>query len=321
MDRFKILVSAPYVQQDIERFLPLFEKYNLDVDIPPVNERMEESQLMEIISRYHGVISGDDRITENVFKEAGKLKVISKWGTGIDSIDSKAAAKYNVKVCNTPNAFSVPVSDTVLGFILNFSRNITASDQEMKNGEWIKIKGKTLNEQTLGIIGLGNVGEQVAKRANAFGMKIIVNDIRPLSNYIIEQLEIEIVSKDVLYERSDFISINCDLNEISYHLLSEKEFEMMSKVPFIINTARGPIINQDDLIKALENKYIAGAGLDVFEFEPLPVESPLRKMKNVFLASHNSNSSPKYWEKVHINTFNNLLNGLYGTDKIWIDSL
>lgn len=308
--KWKVLVTAPYMQQEINKFLGFFKENEIEIDVPLVEERMEENQLLDIIEKYDGVVSGDDRFTEKVFQKAKKLKVISKWGTGIDSIDKSAAKKYGVKVCNTPDAFSHPVSDTVMAMMLSFSRTIIASDKTMKNGEWIKIKGKTLSEQTIGIIGLGNVGSRVARKAHAFGMNIIANDISDVNKTIIEEFNIEMVSKDELYKRADYISLNCDLNKTSYHLLTEKEFLKMERKPVIINTARGPIIKENDLIEALKSNMVSGAGLDVFEVEPLPKDSPLRSMDNVILSSHNSNSSPKYWDIVHRNTLNNLLKGL-----------
>lgn len=308
--KWKVLVTAPYMQKEIDRFQEFFKENEIEIDVPLVEERMEESQLIEIIEKYHGVISGDDRFTEKVFEKAKNLKVISKWGTGIDSIDRNVAKIYGVKVCNTPDAFSHPVADTVMAMILSFSRTIIASDKAMKNDEWIKIRGKALSEQTIGIIGMGNIGMRVARRAHAFGMKIIANDIREISNAVKEQYDIEVVSKEELFKRADYITLNCDLNETSYHLLAEKEFLKMERKPVIINTARGPIIKEKDLVEALKNNMVSGAGLDVFEFEPLPKDSPLRRMENVILSSHNSNSSPKYWEKVHQNTLNNLLEGL-----------
>jgi len=180
----------------------------------------------------------------------------------------------------------------------------------MKEGKWTKIKGKTLSEQTLGIIGIGNVGAQVAKRASAFNMRILGNDNREIPSVIKEQYNIEMVTKDEIYKSCDFISLNCDLNETSYHLLTKKAFDKMERVPVIINTARGGLIKEEDLIAALNCETISGAGLDVFEKEPLPIDSPLRYMDNCILSSHNTNSSPKYWEFVHHNTLKNLLIGL-----------
>lgn len=308
--KWKILVSAPYLKIDLDRFLSWFKEHDMDIDVAEQTERMEEADLLEVIDRYDGVVCGDDRFTEDVYKKAKKLKVISKWGTGIDSINKDIAEKYGVKVFNTPDAFSHPVADTVLAFMLSFSRNLIAHDKLMKEGNWEKIKGKTLGEQTLGIIGCGNVGTRVARRAYGFGMKILAYDIKKIPAHVCEQYGISQVELEELLKQSDFISTNCDLNETSRHILSDSQFSLMKETAIVINTARGGVIDETALVKALNENKIAGCGLDVYEMEPLPKDSPLRRMDNVILLPHNSNSSPKYWERVHINTLENLLKGL-----------
>ncbi len=302
---YKVIISAPYMQKEIDRFIEELKNKNIDIFIPEVKERLEEYDLLKIIEDVHGIICGDDRITEKVIDKAKKLKVIVKWGTGIDSINKEYAESKGIKVFNTPNAFTEPVSDTVIGFMLCFARNIINSDKIMKQGKWEKIKGFTLQEKTLGIIGVGNIGRRVAEKAKVFGMKIIGNDIKK-----IEDPPCKMVSLNELLEQADFVSINCDLNETSYHLINIEKLNLMKKDAIIINTARGPIIKEEDLILALKNKIIAGAALDVFEYEPLPEDSPLRKMDNVILSPHNSNSSKLFWDKVHRNSLNMLYKGL-----------
>ncbi|GAH75542.1 unnamed protein product, partial [marine sediment metagenome] len=265
--------------------------------LPPVKERLSEAELVPIIEKYDGIICGDDSFTKKVLQKAKKLKVIVKWGTGIDSIDQEAAKHLGIPVYNTPNAFSEPVSDTVMGFVLSFSRNISRSDQMMKSGGWEKILCYSLSEQTIGIIGIGNVGRLVARKANAFGMQIYGNDIKEIPEEMTKSLNITMVDKETLLGESDYVSLNCTLNETSYHLISKPQLQFMKNTAILINTARGNIVNEPDLIKALENKIIAGAALDVFEVEPLPQDSPLRRFENCLLSSHNSNSSPLYWQK------------------------
>ncbi len=239
-----------------------------------------------------------------------RLKVISKWGTGIDSIDKEYADSVGVMVGNTPNAFTLPVSDSVLGYMLAFARQLPWMNKSIKSGIWKKLPGKSLSEMTLGVIGVGNVGKAVIRRASGFGMRILGNDIRMIEpDFILEQ-GLEMVSLEELLEQSDFVSINCDLNPTSYHLINKDTLENNEKSAIIINTARGPIIDENALIIALQKSEIAGAALDVFEVEPLPIDSPLKTMKNVMLAPHNSNSSPQAWERVHWNTIRNLLQGL-----------
>ena len=308
--KFKILISAPYMQSAIERFRNIFEERDIDLIIPVVNERLEEKELLDLINDIDGVISGDDKFTEKVLRSAKKLKVISKWGTGIDSIDTATCRKLGIRVCNTPNAFSEPVADSVMGYILCFARNIHSMDRNMRKGNWEKIPCRSLRECTLGVIGVGNVGKAVVRRAVAFRIRILGNDIIEIPQKFIEETGIEMVTKRVLVSHSDFISLNCDLNPSSYHMIDDYMFSYCNHNAYIINTARGPIIDNQSLIKALQDKVIAGAALDVYEEEPLPLESPLLEMENVLLSPHNANSSPEAWEKVHLNTINNLLDAL-----------
>ena len=308
--KWKVMVSAPYLKIDIDRFRSWFDEHDMGIYVTEPVERMEEEDLLSIIEEYDGVVCGDDRFTEAVYQNAKKLKVISKWGTGIDSIHKEIAEKYGVKVFNTPDAFSHPVSDTVMAFMLAFARNLIPQDYLMKAGGWEKIKGKTLGEQVLGIIGCGNIGSRLAKKADAFGMRILVYDPKEVPKVIQEQYHIEQTDLNTLLRESDFVSTNCDLNETSYHILSKNEFEVMKSSAVVINTARGGVVDEKALISALQNRDIAGCALDVYEMEPLPPDSPLRTMDNVILMPHNSNSSPFYWEKVHISTLNNLWKGL-----------
>ena len=308
----KVLVSAPYLLPVIKRFKSLFKDNNIEIIIPRVNERLEEEELLKYIGDIDGVICGDDRFTARVLQAAPKLKVISKWGTGIDSIDQETCREEGIRVCNTPNAFSEPVADSVFGYMLCFSRNLIQMDRKMKNGEWKKIPGKALKECTLGVIGVGNVGKAVVRRAKNFGMTLLGNDIADMPQDFLAKTSIQMVTREDLLSNADFVSLNCDLNPSSYHMIDYNMFCLMKSSAIVINTARGPIIKESDLIQALEENKISGAALDVFEVEPLPADSPLKEMRNVLLAPHNANSSPEAWEAVHHSTIKNLINALNG---------
>jgi D-3-phosphoglycerate dehydrogenase / 2-oxoglutarate reductase len=306
-----VLVSAPYMLPSLERFRPVFAHYGIELIALEVQERLEEAELLAQAGKFDGAICGDDRFTERVITAClPRLKVISKWGTGIDSIDQAAATRLGVQVRNTPNAFTLPVSDTILGYMLAFARNLYWMDRELKSGKWQKIPGKSLSECTLGVVGVGNVGKAVLRRARAFGMKLLGNDIVPIASDFILENGIEMTGLKSLLKRCDFVSLNCDLNPTSQHLINSETLSWMKKDAVLINTARGSIIDEPALVAALQDGWIGGAALDVFEFEPLPVNSPLRKMANVLLAPHNANSSPAAWERVHWNTIRNLLDGL-----------
>lgn len=311
MSQKTILFSAPYMIPFLERFKPVFDHYQLELIVPEVHERLGETEILKYAGQFDGTICGDDRYSEAVIRQClPRLKVISKWGTGIDSIDKTVAEQLGVQVKNTPDAFTIPVADSVLGYVLAFARRIPWMDRAMKMGNWEKIPGKSLAECTLGVIGVGNVGKAVLRRAKAFGLRLLGNDIKPIDTDVIKELGVEMTTLEQLLQKSDFISINADLNPTSRHLINSETLSLVKPEVIIINTARGPIIDQPALIKALEEKKIAGAALDVFEDEPIPPDSPLLKMDNVLLAPHNSNSSPRAWERVHWNTIKNLLEGL-----------
>ena len=309
--KYTVLFTAPYMIPFVDRFKPVFDQYNIDLIVPDVHERMEESDLLNYAGQFDGAICGDDRYSARVIKAClPRLKVISKWGTGIDSIDAEACSHYEIKLCRTSNAFTLPVADTVMGYILAFARRQPWMDREMKSGKWEKIPGKALSECTLGVIGIGNIGKALTRRARSFGMKVYGTDIIEVDHVFVTETGIEMISLASLLSNSDFVSVNCDLNPTSYHLINGETLALMKPDAVLINTARGPIVEEQALIEALQAKRLAGAALDVFEQEPLPLESPLLKMDNVMLAPHNSNSSPAAWERVHWNTIKNLVEGL-----------
>lgn len=306
-----VLLSAPYMLPLLDRFRPVFEKYGIDLLLPEVHERLGETDLLKYAGQFDGAICGDDSYTARVLEAcAPRLKVISKWGTGIDSIDGESAARLGVKVCRTPNAFTLPVADTVLGHILAFARRQPWMDRAVKNGEWDKLPGRSLSECTLGVVGVGAIGKAVVRRARAFDMKILGTDIVDIDHMFLAETGLEMTTLESLLSNSDFVSLNCDLNPTSYHLIYAATLAKMKPTSILINTARGPVVDEPALVAALQKGAIAGAALDVFEAEPLPAESPLQQMDNVMLAPHNANSSPAAWERVHWNTIRNLVEGL-----------
>jgi len=315
-----ILFTAPYMIPFLDRFRPVLEEYGMELIVPEVEERLEEDDLLSHAGQFDGTICGDDRYSARVLEACvPRLKVISKWGTGIDSIDQNACARLGIKIGNTPNAFTLPVADTVMGYILAFARRHPWMDSAMKNGKWEKLPGRSLSECTLGVIGVGNIGKAVIRRASAFGMELLGNDIVEIKPDFVCEFRVEMTALNDLLQRADFVSVNCDLNPSSRHLINAGTLATMKSEAVVINTARGPIVDQPALVEALQFGGIAGAALDVFEQEPLPEGSPLLQMDNVIIAPHNANSSPMAWERVHWNTIRNLLDGL-GIDSSDLES-
>ena len=309
---YRVLVTAPPILPKIYNYKDLFDKKSVEIVVPPyeVVECLYENELKELLKDIDGILCGDDKITENVLKQAKRLKVISKWGTGIDTIDKNAAEKLDIEVLRVKDVFSEPVSDTVLAYILLFSRKIIEKNHLVRNNKWEKTESYALNEKSLGVIGLGHIGKVVSKKAISLGMNVYGTDIKKISEDFITNTDIKMVSLSELLINSDFITLHCDLNDTSFHLIGRDELKLMKPDSVLINTSRGEVIDQSVLERSLQKNEISGAALDVFEIEPLPSNSKFRQLENVYLSPHNSNASPKVFNKVDDLSIKNLFLGL-----------
>jgi D-3-phosphoglycerate dehydrogenase len=288
-----ILISCPHLQRDFHKYKYLFDEKGYQSVLPPVNQKLSEEYLLKIIDQFDGVIAGDDEFTQKVLEKASKLKVISKWGIGLDAIDLDTATKLGIKVYNTPNVFGDEVADLVMGYIILLSRKLHIIDQMVREGLWneAQIRGISLRDKTLGIIGVGSIGRSVTERAIAAGMNVIGYDIYSIPDSFIKEKGIKQVSLIELLKNSDFISLNCNLTPDNRHLIGKKEFAIMKKGVCIINTARGALIDEKYLINALRKNQIGGAALDVFENEPLSMKNPLHNFQNCIFGAHNSSNT------------------------------
>lgn len=301
--RWKVLISSSHMQSRLDRYRDLLEKNNIDVDTITRLQFVPETDLLGIIEPYHAIICSDDEITDKVLARAKNLKIISKWGVGTNSIDLESAKRRGIIVYNSPGAFSESCANMVFAYMLHFTRGAIDQDQSVRHGKWSHSSGIALAGKTIGVVGMGNVGQAVAKRAVAFEMRVLGNDIKKVSFD-------KMVSLEELLRESDFVSLHCDLNPTSRYLINEKTLMLMKRTAFLLNTARGPVVDETALIRALENKTIAGAGLDVFEVEPLPPASPLCRMVKVLLTPHNAYNTIEAENYVHDNTIKNLVEGL-----------
>jgi glyoxylate reductase len=265
---------------------------NFYVNVHDANEKiLSPDELVAHASGYDGIISQGNIISnEYIKKNSNILKVISNVSVGYDNVDIEFASRNNVAVLNTPNILDDAVADLSIGLLIASARKICEGNNYIKAGKWKKnswplFLGEDLSEQTLGIIGMGNIGKKVATRASAFNLKILYHNRNKLNNIDETTYNASYSGLDNLLNLSKYVLLLCPLTEQTEHLMNKETFSLMREDAFIINMARGRIIKEYDLVEALENKVIAGAGLDVFEFEP-KVSDKLMTMKNTVLMPH-----------------------------------
>lgn len=302
----KVLVTWKEIEGYIRKNKSKLKKIHFDFFFQ--KQSIRSNILKKKIQKYSGLICGDDEIDSVVLKKAKNLKIISKWGTGIDSINLELCKKKKIKVYNTPGAFTHGVSQLAFCYILALSRNIIKIDQLVRKNYWPKFKGQLLDKRKVGIIGFGKIGKNLGKIVKKNNMDVFFYDIKKKISF--NKNIFKRVSLKQVLKYSDFLVICCDLNETSKSLINFKEIKQMKKTSYIINVARGPIINENDLISCLKNNTISGAALDVFEKEPLSKKNLLKKIPNCILGSHNAFNTIDETEIVNKKTLQNVINNL-----------
>jgi glyoxylate reductase len=282
-----------YVTRKIPEPGPSILKKHFQLNMNARVDMLERKDLIENVRGVDALICMlGDKIDSDVMDAAGpNLKVISCYSVGYDHVDIHEAMKRKIIVTNTPNVLANAAADLTFSLILTTARNIVNADRHVKNGNW-KIGwtpdlflGYDVHGRTLGIIGLGEIGTLVAKRAIGFDMQVIYySKIR--KRKIESELDITYVTLEELLQRSDFVSIHVSLNKDSFHMIDKSKIKLMKKTAFIINTSRGKVINECDLISALRKNLIAGAGLDVYENEPISKSNPLTQLPQTVLLPH-----------------------------------
>ncbi|MCM8829422.1 MAG: phosphoglycerate dehydrogenase [Candidatus Omnitrophica bacterium] len=250
--------------------------------------KLSPEELCEIIGEYDAVIvRSATKITREVIQKGKNLKIIGRAGVGLDNIDIEASTHAGIIVMNAPEGNTLSVAEHTIGMLLALVRNIPAANHSLKNGQWEKKKfmGSEVYNKTLGIIGLGRIGRCVAKIARSFGMKILGYDPY-IDKDAIEESGITIVNFPGLLKQSDFITLHIPLNDSTYHLIGEKEFELMKEGVYVINCSRGGIIDEEALAKYIQKGKVKGAAIDVFEKEPPDPDNPLLKLEQVIVTPH-----------------------------------
>ena len=308
----RVYVTRLLPQEAMDRVNSFCDAKTWDGPLPPPRD-----VLMENVANIEGLLSLlTDKIDAELMDKAPKLKVISNYAVGFDNIDIPAATKRGIIVGNTPGVLTETTADLAFTLLMAAARRIVEGDKEVRAGRWktwgpMTLLGQDVHGATLGIVGLGRIGAAVAQRAKGFGMKILYYDI--IRNEKVEkELGIQYTDLNNLLSQSDFITIHTNLTKETHHLIGAKQFEIMKRTGILVNTSRGPIVDNMALYEALRNKKIAYAALDVTEPEPLPAEHPLLTLDNVIVVPHIASASVASRTKMGLMAADNLIAGLKG---------
>lgn len=294
--------------------LDILEK-ECEVKVNPHDRVLTKEELMDEVKEIDGLLCLlTDIIDEKIININPHLKIISNYAVGYNNIDIEAATRRGIMVTNTPGVLTETTADLAWALLMSIARRIVEADKFIREGKFkgwspMLFLGSDIHHSTLGIIGLGRIGKAVAKRAKGFGMKILYTGIKRASKEIEDELGAEFVSLNKLLSSSDFITIHTPLLPETHHLISEKELKMMKRSAYLINTARGPLIDEKALVRALRERRIAGAALDVYENEP-NLTPGLSELDNVVIVPHIGSASIPTREKMATMAATNLVAGL-----------
>lgn len=305
-----MLISCVQLQEALDDHRARLDARGAQLIVPPVVQRLSEAELLELVPEVDGIVAGDDELTRTVMEHAPKLRVISKWGIGVDGIDLDAARDLGILVTNTPGMFGDEVADVALAYLLMLARHLHVIDREVRAGHWSKPAGISLAGRTLGVVGLGDIGLAVARRGLAIGMRVLGVDVDPARAATAIGIGVEVTDFQTLLGTVDAVSLNSPLTPQTRHMLDAPALGSMRRGAWIINTARGGLIDEPALVEALASGHIGAAALDVFEVEPLPPDSPLRTFDQVILGSHNASHTVEAGHRTSEQAIENLIHGL-----------
>ena len=264
--------------------LDLLEQNGIEYLINPLNKKLTEDELAEMVADFDVIIAGTELISKKVMDAATNLKMISRVGIGLDSVDLIEAEKQGITVSYTPDAPAPAVAELTIGLMLTLLRSVQLSNMEMHNGKWHRFFGRRLSEITIGIIGAGRIGVGVLQHLQGFGLpKILINDVVQ-KNHLDKKFNIEWVDKDTIYQQADIITIHTPLTVQTKNMIKKEQLLCMKEDAIIINTARGGVINEQDLYEVMQMDHLSGAAIDVSDFEPYA--GKLREIDRCILTAH-----------------------------------
>lgn len=311
---FNVLVTRKLHRSALKQ---LDKKFNVVVHSGKIP--IPKNTLLKRISQSHGLICHPyDKIDRDVIQAGKNLKIISTFSVGFDHIDIGFAKSRGIKIGYTPEVLTNATAELTIALILDVMRRVSEGDRLIRNKRWKQVFGAhdytgiEVSGKTIGILGMGRIGKEVCKKANGLGMKVVYHNRKPLSKSLEKKLKVKYVSEGRLFESCDIVSLHIPYSKDTHHKIDSGVFKKMKNTSFLINTSRGKIVNEKHLINALKLKQIQGAGIDVFELEPIDVKSKLLKQDNIVLSPHIGSSTDETRTKMSDITVKNLINGLNG---------
>ncbi len=295
---WKILITArPVVEQNVAA-TELLRGAGCELVLPPRSGPLNADDLRPALAGMDAVFAGMDKFTDAVLgsPEAARLKLITRWGVGYDAIDVPAATRHGVVIAYTPGLLNETVADFAFALLLAVARRVHVGHLTMSQGRWEAVWGHDVFGKTLGILGCGRIGQAMARRASGFNLRLLAHDVAPASEA--EKLGVRFVPLDELLAGSDFLSLHAALTPQNRGLIGEAQLRRMKRTAYLINTARGALVDEAALARALREGWIAGAALDAFVVEPLPADHPLRGAPNVLLTPHLASLARETGERV-----------------------
>jgi phosphoglycerate dehydrogenase-like enzyme len=289
MSTFRALITVPYMRPD-DAGDQILRKAGVETVFNLTHGHRSEDEMIRLLKDIDAAIVGLDPFTPKVLDASPRLKVISRSGVGYDDIDVPAATERGVAVCTTPGLNHNAVAEYAFALMLQCARKLLENLLEGRSGGWGWHQGRDLAKKTLGIVGLGAIGKQVAKRARAFEMRVLAYDVARDEQFAMQH-GVNYVSLETLLQESDYVSVHLFLDAKSRHMINAERLALMKTTAYVINTSRGGVIDSVALYDALKERRIAGAALDVYEKEPLEADSPLRTLDNLYISPHCSGAS------------------------------
>ena len=307
----RVAITCIQMIRDLDRYRPAFDAAGIECVAAEVDgQYLDGDALVAALEGCVGVVAGDDQFTATVLDRCPELRVISKWGIGIDGIDLEAAAARGITVTNTPRVFDDEVADVAMAYVTMLARGLHIIDRGVHAGHWPKPAGRSLRNRTLGIVGLGGIGRALAARAQTAGMAVLGTDPSPESAAQATALGVGVRGFDELLPAAEFLAVCCPLDESTFHLIDVRALRLLPAGAYLVNTGRGAVVSTAAVVDALASGHLAGVALDVMEDEPPRPGSPLRGRDDVIFGSHNGSNTTDASHRVHAMVISNLATAL-----------